>query len=255
MTAPPQFTVTLHHLAPDAKQAGVDFADVELAAIPAEKLHELLEGLASLAPGVAYPVVPELRVAARDGHFFVQVKDGRIRFSSWSLRTGASDLTPDQIFEAITGTAREGAEVLARSRNSGGTEPKGRYLKIALLAVAIVGSNGVTAWVLTRPAPDLLPEYRLLETAPGRRLLSEITGDYETGSGEGDRRLIIRPDGTVRWAKYGRDRSIIEEVTLTSQPAQTRDRRALLTSERALIEVADVAALVYYGDTYRRRAR
>src|ERR1019366_7558089 len=75
----PAFTVTLHHLAPGAKQAGATLPDVALTDVPAKTLHALIRSLAALAPTNLGTAVPELRVVAPHGQFVVQIVQGRLR--------------------------------------------------------------------------------------------------------------------------------------------------------------------------------
>ncbi len=246
------FSVTLHHFAPDGARAAADLPDVELPAVSAEQLRALLRGLAQLAPTIQYPAAPELRIAAADGRFLVQVKDGRIRFTSWSLRAGGSELTPEEIFRAITG------EELNDFGPGGARETKSRLpkgVKIALLALAILGTNAITAWVLTRPPADALPEYRRLDPEPAQRMWAEVAGTYETGAEEGDRRLTIKTGGDVNWSKYAADLTLDEQTTLKAEAVLLAGRPALLTSTRAPIEVKDALTVIFYGDTYRRTTK
>jgi len=252
VTAPKNFSIALHHLAPDAKSAGVGQADVQLSAVTPEKLQALLEALAAIAPTVEYPVSPEMRITSDGDQFVVQVKEGRIRFTSWSVRTGGGDLTPRQILTAITGIEDEGGPNLAGGL-AGRAAALPRASKIVLLVAAILISNGITAWMLTRPPPDMLPEYRLMEAEPGRRLLADVAGVYETGSAAGDRSLTISADGTVRWVTFGNNRTIAETSDLTAQPVLTGGRPALLTNTRALIEISGPVRVVYYRDAYNRK--
>ena len=252
MSAPKTFSIALHHLAPDAKSAGAELADAQLTAVTPEKLRALLEALAVLAPSIEYPVAPEMRIKSDSDHFVVQVKEGRIRFASWSVRTGGGELTPRQILAAIAGIEEEGGPDFAGGL-AGRAAGLPRASKGALLAAAILVSNGITAWMLTRPPPDMLPEYRLMESEPGTRLLADVAGVYETGSAQGDRSLTIHADGTVRWVTFGNNRTIAETSDLTAQPVLTGGRPALLTNTRALIEIREPVRVVFYGDIYHRK--
>jgi hypothetical protein len=249
------FTVALRHLAPDASRASADLPDAELMEVPTERLRRLIEGLAKIAPTVAYPTTPEVRVTSPEGRFLVHVKDGKIKFTSWSLRTGGSELTPAQIFAAITGEELdERTFVAAVTTVEEKRMPKG--MKIALLAVVIVASNAVTAWMAVKPPPTLLPNYRLMDAEPGSRLLATAAGDYEMGVAAGDRALTIRKDGTVRWFKYGENKTIAEEENFATkavevQPAHTPG----LLAPNWIIEVKDPITVVFYGDTYRRKMK
>lgn len=252
MSADLRFQVTLRHLAPDATKASYEFPESMLGELSPEQLRKLLVALASLAPNVEYPATPEVRIASPDGQYLVQVKDRHVRFSSWSTRAGNSDPSPEEIVAAITGTDVAAMQGVATAELVGALRCPRRGLAIGLLAAAILASNGITAWMLTRPPPDLLPEYRLLDADAANRLLSDTAGIYETGAAQGDRRLRLERDGRVRWEKLGDNRAIEEQTDLTAQAAQSAGHPALLTSARALIDIKDPSTLVYYGDTYRR---
>jgi hypothetical protein len=251
------FNVALKHLAPDVSKAGADFPDAELADVTPDRLRRMVEGLAKLAPQVQYPAAPELRIHSPEGRFLVQVRDGKIKFTSWSLRTGGSELTPQQIVAAITGEPLDDRP----QRGSDDTEPQkgmGRGAKIALLALVIVGSNAVTAWLAVRPPPRLplalLPEYRMMDDEPGRRLLTTLAGDYATGAAESDRAMTIKKDGAVRWWKIGENRSEVEEETFLTKPVQVQPGGGSgLLANNAIIEVKDPITVMFFGEAYRRK--
>lgn len=251
------FDVTLHHLAPDAGMAGADIPETELMGIRVPELRRMLQTVTVLAPSVQYPVLPELRITSPHGRFLIQVRDGRIRFSSWALKSGSSELTPDQILAAITGIEAgedSGASMsapafltaLAPARRS-------MWVTVGLLAAAILLTNAATVWLLTRPEPDLLPQHQLMEGPPAQRLMADVAGQFETGGEEGDRSLSIAPDGGIRWVLFGPNRAVAEETLLTSRPAQSLGAPALLTSNRALIEIKDQMTITFYRDVYRRK--
>ncbi len=243
------FTLNLHHLTADASQARVDLPDVELPSVEAGRLRGMLDALGKLAPRVEYPVAPEIRIATGNERFLVQVKEGQVRLSSWSLRTGGNNLTPQQIFAAITGA--EETEIGDSTPATGGIRK--RHLKIVGLIVAILGSNAITAWTLTRPPADFLPKYRLLAEEPGKRLLADVAGSYATGAEDGDYTLNIAPDGAVRWATLGEKGVVSEETRLTARPAESKGKPVLITSNRGVIEVRDNITLSFYRDIYHRK--
>ena len=251
---PAVFTLGLHHLSADATQAGPNLPDLELANITPDRLRVMLEALTALASRIQYPASPEIRIASGDRRFLVQIKDGHVRFTSWSLRTGGNDLTPQQILAPITGSD-DRAGGATGAAGTGGRAGSSRGLTIALIAVAILGSNAITAWMLTRPPPDLMPEYRLLAEEPGKRLLADVAGDYATGAEDGDYALHIAPDGAVRWVTFGEKGAVAEETRLTAQAAESRGKPALVTSNRGLIEIRDPVTVVFYRDAYQRRGR
>lgn len=248
------FNVTLHHLAPDLKRAGVEYPDGELAQVTEKRLRELIGALAAVGVRDNRPATPELRIAAPHGRFVIQSIDGRLRFNSWTIRVGGAELTPDQIFAIVTGTEEPGEAARAAEAFMRTGKREGRQ-KLALIAALIVGTNATTAWMLLRPPPPnpFQPEYRLQEPGPAERLLAEVAGEYRTGIGEGHRGLRIQRDGRLHWVRYGPQGAIVEETDLTAKAAQTRRNPALLTSADALIEILDPDTLSFYGNTYRRK--
>lgn len=258
MTAPAQFSVTLHHLAADLRKAGPEFPDTPARMIAARELRELIEALTVLAPRTEYPAEPELRIVGPHGRFLVQARNGEMRVSSWSAQAGGANLSSEQILAMILGL--EEAEALPPRASDDGGARRGRgsaRWKLIVLVIAIVGSNGVTAWMLTRPPPRvpvaLLPEYQVVAPERAQRVLADYAGEYDTGLAAGDRHLSLRADGHARWFVWGADRTVQDEVTLAIQAVESRGRPALLADGLALIEMKDPITLVYFGDTYRRK--
>ena len=251
------YDVALIHLAPDAKRAGMDYAPTERRGVPDGELRALLLAAAVVAPGVSYPLVPEIRITAPTGKFVVRLKDGRLRFVSWSSpKSSVVEPTVDEIIAIICGEIEEGAgrrEAGAPAAGAGGgLMGWKRILAIAGLVVLVVGVNAFTVMRDKRPPGNFLPPYRLLEPEPAGRLLTSVAGNYETGRAAGDRRLQISRDGAVRWIKFGADRAVAEEKTFTVQAAESNGAKALLTSRKSLIRIKDASSLVLFGDTYVR---
>ncbi len=252
------FAVTFHQLAPDLKRAGAEFSDFDRSGVTLDQLHGLIERLTVLAPIVQYPAEPELRIVGPQGRFLVQARNGEILVSSWSTRTAGAKLSPKQIVAMIMGLEEAGELPLGQVGNAT-TASLPRRWKLLILALAVAGSNGVTAWYLTRPPPppprELFPEHRLLAPEQAARVLTEFAGDFETGAGEGDRGLTISPDGSVRWIVRGAGRSITEETKLHARAAESGGLLVLVTDNFGMIEMKDPVTVVYFRDTYRRQKK
>jgi hypothetical protein len=252
------FTVGLKHLAPDGRKAGVEFNETERTGVEARELRQLLRAAEALAPSVSYPLVPEIRISAPTGRSVVQLKDGRLNFISWSSATSrGGNPTADQIVAIISGEEVEDDAHPAGSAapTTGGRSNKAnRWLIGGLCGIIIIGANAYTVFNYRKPPGNLLPEYRLLDAEPGKRLLESLAGSYETGSAVGDRRLEITTDGKIVWIKFGTDRTIAEKREYTAQAASTGGFDALFTSRKSIIKVRDRASLVLFGDTYVRVA-
>jgi hypothetical protein len=250
----PTFTITLHHLAPGAKQAGVTFPDTELPGVSEKKLHELIRQLGSLASTNLGSAAPEMRVAAPLGQFVVKISEGRLRVNSWAIKIGGANLSPDQIFGVITGAGAEAEVPAAEVYEVMGKRSRGGI--IALLVVLTVGINALTAWMLTQPQPPapMLPDFTPLAREPAERFVAEIAGEYRTGPGEGARGLKVGKDGRVHWVRFGPAGAVAEDTEVAVKPVQSRSKPALLADGRTLIETDATASLVFYNEIYRRKA-
>jgi hypothetical protein len=255
--AAPTFSVILHHLSPDAKQAGASHPDHPMAAATLEQLIELINNLGEFSttfqetPGVT----PEIRIQTAREELQVRAVSGGLRYDSWDTKVGGLILSPEEIIAKIGGpnvVPKRPRRVGATPAPTGG---KPRWLKIAGLAVAIIAVNATTVWLFFSPPNTLLPRHELLAEADTRKIFSNLAGEYETGGEQGDRRLTIAPDGTVKIAYYGAKRAVLRESAVNARGAKVEGIPALITIDPpSVVQIKDANTVILYGDTYRRRA-
>jgi hypothetical protein len=257
------YSVTLHHLSPDASAAGLAYPDEQLQTVTAAQLRELLMALALVASQLSIyePSTPEIRVKTDREIFVIRTRYRRLCFVGWETILRGEEHSVAFIMGTITGTV-EATKIVPKvieryvpPPSSGSTPqmPGGipRWVKVAVLAVLIVGFNGATAWMLLRPPPSPVPKHELLPDSESRALLQRVSGEYETGTGEGDRRLLIGPDGVLRLAKFGPQRAVLEERQKNARGAMVNGRAALVTAD-GVIEIKDPNTVVLFGSTYHR---
>ncbi len=269
-SATPAFELQLRQLSNDAREANLELPVVQRSGVSSKELRKLLTAAAATSLKVEYPLTPEIRINGPTGSFVVQLKEKRLNLVSWASAKSRSGIMPaDDIYSAITGEVEEREPIYvpptpAAAANRGAAsrkEPKAPLRKglimmyTGILGLIIIGVNLFTLSELRRPPGNFLPPYRLLEPGPAERLLTSVAGAYETGSGNGDRRLQISKDGKVKWIKFGNGRSSAEERNFTVQGAESNDRPSLLTSRKSMIKVKDPITLTYFGDTYVRVAQ
>ena len=260
----PAYSITLHHLSPDAKAAGLSYPDEHLLAVSIGQLRELLYSLSEVAARqtIYEPSSPEIRIKTERDVFVVCTRYRKLCFVGWESMLRGEEHSVVYILAAITGSGEQGkvAPKIERpapaykthstpSLDNGGMP---RWLKIAIMAVLIIGLNGSAVWFLLRTPPNLTPKYTLLPDFESRALLTKVSGEYSTGGHEGDRRIVVETDGTMRTSKYGPKKSVIEETKKSVRGGLAEGRAALITSDPAVLTIKDADNIVLFGTSYRR---
>lgn len=262
----PTYTVTLHHLAPGAVAAGLSYHDEQLTAVPLSQLRELLYALSEVASRLTIyePSSPEIRIKTDRESFVVRTRYRRLCFVGYEAALRGEDHSVAYILTTITGNAESAktpeprferpsaasATVAEAAPVEGGRVP--RWVKIAVMAVIIIGCNGTAAWLLLKPPTTIAPKFTLMTPAESAGLLARAAGEYRTGSQEGDRRLIIDASGSAQFAKFGPNQSNIQAVTKPIRAAFVDGQPALVTGDPAAITFKDADTVVYFGNTYKR---
>ncbi|MEJ1972722.1 MAG: hypothetical protein WDM96_09760 [Lacunisphaera sp.] len=269
--APTSFSVTLHHLAPGAKAAGLGYPDEQLPAVPPAQLVEMLHALSTVAAGLTIyePSSPEIRIKTDREVMVVRTRYRRLCFVGREAQLRGEDHSITLIMAVASGAAEsEFAALPARTAerpSSAGPVSSRSYaapstgflpdwVKLALLVVLSLGCVGTGVWMLMKPAKNFAPKFKLMSGDESRNLLGKVAGEYRTGIQPGDRRLIIDASGTMRLAKYGPAQAIAEEIVRTTRGITQNGTPGLATSDPYVVTVRGPDAVVFYGQTYKRVA-
>jgi hypothetical protein len=267
--AAPTYSVTLHHLAPGATAAGLQFPDEQLPSVTPAQLRDLLNGLSVVAMGLTIyePSSPEIRIKTDRDVFVVRTRYRQLCFVGWETTLRGEEHTAAYILSTISGGTAEvtrlatarlerpaSATPTASGDTKGAASARSRRLKLTIMAVLVLGFNGATAWMLLKPAPGVLPTYELLTETESHALLIKAAGEYQTGTGEGDRCLTVNQDGNLRFAKYGRGRAVVEPRDRPASGASMAGKPVLVTTDKnpVLLEIKDVDTLIYSKTVYHR---
>lgn len=266
--AAPVYSVTLHHLAPGAAAAGLGYADEQMPSVTAAQLREMLNALNEVALRLTIyePSTPEIRVKTDREVYVVRTRYRRLCFVGREALLRGEEHSIDFILGTITGVAEpEVKAATPRVYDRPATaHPGGLHLhssgfptwaKVALMLLVSAGCLGGGLWMLVRPARSLAPKFSLMSATDSVSLLGRVAGEYQTGNLEGDRRLIIGTDGTLRVAKYGPAQAIAEEVIRTARGALQGSQPALATSDPYVMVIKDADNVVLYGQNYTRVVR
>ncbi len=265
------YSVTLHHLAPGAKAAGLGYPDEQLANVTSAQLVELLHALSDVAASLTIyePSSPEIRVRTDREVYIVRTRYRRLCFVGREGVLRGEEHSIAFIMATISGlaeavvapTIRPTERPVSTSPHSGRAvvRPAGLSLpdwfKAAILLLLSFGCVGAGVWMLFKPPRSFGPKIAYLSTSDSNVLLSKAAGEYRTGTGEGDRRLIIAADGTLRIAKFGPAQAIAEEIIRTARAGTQSGQTGLATTDPYFMVVRDADTVVLYGQTYKRVAQ
>jgi hypothetical protein len=266
------YSVTLHHLAPGATAAGLQYPDEPLANVTPVQLRDLLNALSLVAADLTIyePSMPEIRIKTDRDVFVVRTRYRQLCLVGWETTLRGEEHSVPYIITTVAGGAAEVARIALvkvdrppTAGSAAATDAKtaaasnSRRTKIAIMAVLILGFNGATAWMLFRPTPTLTPAYELMAETDSRTLLIKAAGDYQTGKEPGDRHLSIAPDGTLRFAKYGPAQALLEPRVRPSAGAVVAGKPVLITNDKnpAIVEIKDADTVICTKTTYTRIQR
>ena len=266
------YSVTLHHLAPGAKAAGLGYPDEQLPVVTATQLGELLHALSEVAAGLTIyePSNPEIRIKNEREVLVVRTRyrrlclvgrENALRGEDHSialiLAAAAGVAEPELTFVPVRPNERPATQGPVATRNYAPPDHGGvpEWVKVSLLAILILGCFGTGAWLLLKPARSLAPNFKYMSASDSVALLAKAAGEYRTGTQPGDRRLVVSADGTLRIAKYGAAQAIAEESIRTIRGAIQNGQPGLATSDPYLMQVKDADTVVLYGQAYKRVAQ
>lgn len=263
----PTYSVTLHHLAPGATAAGLEHPDLQIPAVTPAQLAELLLAFELLAAKLTIyePAAPEIRIKTDREVFVVRTRYRQLCFVGRETLLRGEQHTIPFILSTVAGIAPEPVHAADTPRvyerppasapaPSASSAPSAPWLKVAVLLVLICSCLGTGVWFLVRPARTLAPKFTYLSGPESATLLARYSGEYRTGTAEGDRRLIIAADGTLRLAKFGPAQAIAEEIIRTARGALQNGQPALATADPYVMIIRDPDGLLLFGQTYQRVA-
>lgn len=266
------YSVTLHHLSSGARDAGLNYPDEQMTAVPAEQIAGLLQALEELAGRLTIyePSSPEIRIKTDREILVVRTRYRRLCFVGHETALRGEEHSVAYIMGAITGHAAPVTRPVVNPRlferpptaipvrpalrgGNGGGIPD--WVKIAVLLVVSLACVSGGVWMLFRPARSLAPKFTLMPAADAVSLLARVAGQYQTGNQPGDRRLIVGPDGTLRIAKFGAEQAIAEEIIRTARGATQDGKSALVTSDPYVMLINDAESVTLYGQIFKRLGR
>lgn len=259
------YSVTLHHLAPGATAAGLEQPDLQIAAVTPAQLAELLLALELLAARLTIyePSTPEIRIKTDREVFVVRTRYRQLCFVGREALLRGEQHTIPFILSTVAGIAPEPVHaadtprVYERPPTAGpspseSSAPSAPWLKVAVMLVLICACLGTGVWFLVRPARTLTPKFTYLSGPESATLIARYSGEYRTGTAEGDRRLVLGTDGTLRLAKFGPAQAITEEVVRTARGARQNGQSALATADPYVLIIREPDSFLLFGQTYRR---
>lgn len=260
MTAPvSSLNVSTVNLSDDLTSADQTFGTVDRGAMAAEELQQLLHNFSQIDGVENHTHEPRVKVSCPEGEFSVRLSSGKLYlYQAHDMSLAPAELDIAGLMAVFTGTeadADEAAEIVIESP-SAGTKWKG-VLAAFVLALGL-GLNGWAVYSYFRPQPvwPPAPETRLV-TDPGilGQYEIQLPGTYATGSGAGQRAIVITPDNHIVFQLFGAGSpvAVIRESQDTYAIGQREQQIHLITQRFGTVEVQSDGSLFYSGDRYPRQ--
>ncbi|HEX2860007.1 MAG TPA: hypothetical protein VHN79_00120, partial [Lacunisphaera sp.] len=179
--AAPTYSVTLHHLTSDAREAGLNYPDVQLSGITVEQLTGLLRSIEELAATLSIyePSSPEIRVKTDREVFVIRTRYRHLCFVGNETALRGEEHGVAYIVGAISGNTETLAQpaitprvfdrpptaIPVRMHPRGGGGGFSDWAKIALLVVVSLSLVGGGVWMLFRPARSMAPKFTYLPSS------------------------------------------------------------------------------------------
>ena len=257
---PPTLTVSTVNLSADLKAADRSFGPENRGALPPEELAQLLEIFRDLDEGDNQTHEPMVKVSSPQGEFSVRLSMGKLfLYNPHEINQSPVELDIPGLMEVFIGSELED---LGSNETDIAPPPAGAKWRAVIGASLLVfglGLSGRAIYMHFQPDPVWPPPAQIkVVTDPVvlAQHATELAGSYATGSGAGQRIILIHPDQklTFQLMGSGGPETIIREFHATYTLGKLGQKIQLITQQYGVVEVQTDGSLIHSGDLYRRNA-
>lgn len=255
------YKVSTRGLSADLTTVGADESSRDLGPLELAPLAELLSRLARLDPAQVGDHDPHLIITGARGRFAVRPGRGKLVLRDAAaphqsyLELNAADVPAylDGHDPVAVPSTQESASVVAELPPSQTRHPAFGWAAFALAAALVAGS---AFWTFREESVDPANDYIELTLPEATALVRQSAGIYTYGSGDDERRIELRADGSASYQEFESGRVLAQQRDGTAVPALRRTDRLPVLRVAGLgpIEIRSADSVVFARDAYRRVA-
>ena len=254
----PTLNVSTVNLSADSSAADAKFGPDDRAPLPPQDLVQLLENFSRIDELENHTHEPRVKVSCPTGEFSVRLSTGKLYlYYAQDMTQPPAELDIPGLMAVFTGSeaAEDGTEEIIGDLPKAGAKWRG-----VLGAGALVLGLGLNGWALyayLQPKPVWPPPLETVAvTDPGTLSLyaAQLPGTYATGSGAGQRAILISPEQGISFQLFGEGAAgtVIRESRDTYTLSKMGQSTFLVTQRFGAVEVLSDGSLSYSGDLYGR---
>jgi len=258
VSSPDSLQLTTFNLSEDLTETHADFGEQVRGDISADELRQLIDNFSRIDGVDNHTHEPRVQVRCAGGEFSVRLSTGKLYlYHTNDMTQPPAELNVDGLMAVFTGSAAEAAASDESETPLPSTGSKWRgVLALVMLALGL-GLTGRALFVYFEPAPTWPPviETQVI-TDPGTlaQYETQLPGIYTTGTGAGQRAIVLGPGNTIVFQLFGGDTpgTIIRESQDSYLLGKREQNIHLITTRFGDVEVRPDGVLFYSGDLYGR---
>ncbi len=255
------YKVSTRGLSADLTTVGADESSRDLGPLELGPLAELLSRLARLDLAQVGDDDPHLIITGPRGRFAVRPGRGKLVLRDAAaphqsyLELHAADVPAylDSHDPVTAPTTPETASVATELPPARTRHPALGWAAFTLSAALVAGS---AFWTFREESVDPAEDYIELTLPESTALVRKSAGVYTYGSGDDERRLELRADGSASYQEFESGRVLAQQRDGTAAPALRRTDRVPVLRVGGLgpIEIRSADSVVFARDAYKRVA-
>jgi hypothetical protein len=249
------FKISTIYLDPDLHHAGVQHGSVNRGEMDAAGIVALLEKFSSIDAMEMLDMDPQIIAAGRNCKLIIRTNRKKLFvYNAENMNESAVEMTPAEIVQKLDNIKlAPAAEEVEQSRAAPAPAPSRPGVGYALLAFALL-VNVYTVYSMLSKPPQIDDKSDVVYVASAHdmaRTQQAVAGTYATGSGKGNRVLIINADGSLQYNEIGAPGNPLP-WTGTYRIGSRHQNSCLSVDGGSVIDVVDSNTVIYYRDTFHR---
>jgi hypothetical protein len=243
------------YLDPDVRHAGVQHGSASRGELDAAGIIALLEKFQSIEAMEMLDLDPQIIAAGRNCKLIIRTNRKKLFvYNAQNMNEAAVEMTPSEIVQRLDNIKLAPvAEEMEQPGIVSAPPPSRPGVGYALLAFALLINSYTIYFMFSKPAQidDKSDVVYVADAREAAQKQQAVAGTYATGSGKGNRLLLISSDGTLQYSEIGVPGNPLP-WTGTYRVGSRDQNLCLSVDGGSVISVVDHDRVIYYRDTFHR---